>query len=156
IISLSSAAHALFESYAFQQGPKLRRDILATSIRMHDQTRVWPLAPDHLGEGFSDQVRRHRFSYSPTDDLARVEIEPGGQVRPSPSLQRQVGDVTDNHLPRALDFQPRFQQPIRAHSLSVPRVGSPRHKAAGLDRSQFQLAHQTLHTATANAFPFDL
>jgi hypothetical protein len=40
---------------------------------MHDQTCVWPLAPDHLGEGFGDHVRRHRFGHSPTDDFARVE-----------------------------------------------------------------------------------
>src|SRR4030095_16589914 len=57
-------------------------------------------------------------------------------------LYGEVGDVTNNSLPWAINFDRSFQEQIRAHPLTVVGIGRTRRKAARLNGMQILLAHQ--------------
>src|SRR6266511_1573377 len=84
------------------------------------------------------------------DDLARKDVHPGRQIGPIPVLQRQVSDVTDDHLPRTINFDRSFQEKIRAHPLTVSGIGRAWHKAARLNCLQTLLAHQPPHPMSSD------
>src|SRR6266540_3169875 len=112
---------------------------------MHDQSCRETLTKDRFLKRRDDQFRRHGVGDVPTDDLARKQVHPVRQIRPLPVLERQVGDVADEHLSRTINFDLSFQEQIRAHPLTMPGIGRAWHKTPRLNGSQTLLAHQPPH-----------
>src|SRR5262245_59497906 len=86
----------------------------------------------------------------PANDLARKQVHPGCQIRPIPVLQRQVSDVTDNHLPWMINLDLSLQEQVRAHPLTMPGIGCAWHIAARLNCMQTMLTHQAPHPMSSD------
>lgn len=56
---LSRTTHTLSEAGLFKHLPEFGGDVLTAPIGMNDQAGSRGIAPDELGQGPGDQVRRH-------------------------------------------------------------------------------------------------
>jgi hypothetical protein len=140
--AVSLAAHAAADSVPCQQPLIFRAGVLATAIRVMQQS---------LGRLSSCQCHVHRFQrklsfqpfvQSPTDYPAREQIQDHRQIQPALESP-QIGDVGD---PAGVGCEhrkpPRQQIPCYCHS--VVRVGGAA-KASTLPRTQACYAHQPRH-----------
>ena len=102
------AAHAGAQSVSGQQSTMSIAGILATAVRVNDESgKRLPMCNGHL-QGRANQFSGHARGHCPSDDLAREQIHYDCQVKPA-ATRTNVGDVAD---PREV-CRHRFEFPIQ-------------------------------------------
>lgn len=93
IVRFTRTAHALLEAVGHEQSAKLSVHVLPAAITVNQQAARRFNAYDGLLQSANDEARFHVARDGPSDDLARIQIEPGRQISPLAGQQRQVRDV---------------------------------------------------------------
>ncbi len=150
VITISLAAHWLPKAVNIQQPSIFNRRILRTAIRVNNRAAFYQTPTPRPVQSVQNELRRHPWWHLPADNSSRQLILKCRQITELSVLQRQICNVTDNHLTLTDRLVQLIFQQIRSVAQAVLRIGGARHVSLRTNCRQRLLFHHRTSKSSSN------